>query len=80
MLAAILAVAEVFTRGFFVAPFALGAAVAAALEFVRPGSVDAQWGAFIGVSSVVLIVVRRVILARERSRQATTSSSPTGPR
>ncbi len=58
-LAVILAVAEMFTAGFFLLPFGIGAAVAAALEFFWPGSITWQWVAFVGLSSLLLVGVRR---------------------
>src|SRR5512145_389647 len=38
----------------------VGAAVAAALEYFVPGSIGWQWAAFIGVSSILLILLRRI--------------------
>lgn len=58
-LAVILSVAEIFTAGFFLLPFGIGAAVAAALEFFAPGSIGWQWTAFVGISSLMLVVLRR---------------------
>jgi membrane protein implicated in regulation of membrane protease activity len=58
-LAVILSVAEIFTAGFFLLPFGIGAAVAAVLELVWPGSIAWQWVAFIGVSSLLLVGLRR---------------------
>lgn len=58
-LAVILSVAEIFTAGFFLLPFGIGAAVAAVLEFVAPGSIGWQWAAFVGLSSLLLVVLRR---------------------
>jgi membrane protein implicated in regulation of membrane protease activity len=58
-LAVILLIAEIFTAGFFMLPFGIGAAVAAALEYLAPGSIGWQWAAFVGVSSALLIVLRR---------------------
>lgn len=60
LLAVILAIAEIFTAGFFMLPFAIGAAGAALLEFLWPGdSLAWQWASFVGLSSLLLIVVRR---------------------
>ncbi len=60
LLAVILAIAEIFTAGFFMLPFAIGAAGAALLEFLWPGdSLTWQWASFVGLSSLLLIVVRR---------------------
>lgn len=58
-LAVILFIAEIFTAGFFLLPFGIGAAIAAVLEFVWPGSITEQWIAFVGVSSLLLVGVRR---------------------
>ena len=58
-LAAILSVAEIFTAGFFLLPFGIGAAVAALFEFIWPGSIGWQWGAFVVLSSLMLVVLRR---------------------
>lgn len=58
LLAALLIVLEIFTAGFFMLPFAFGAAAAAALEFAGFG-VGWQWVAFLVISSVALIVLRR---------------------
>ncbi len=58
LLAAFLMIAEIFTAGFFMLPFGIGAAVAALLEFLGV-SVGWQWAAFIGVSAAMLVVLRR---------------------
>ena len=59
ILAVVLSVAEIFTAGFFMLPFGIGAACAAILELFWPGSIGAQWIAFIGVSSLLLVGMRR---------------------
>jgi membrane protein implicated in regulation of membrane protease activity len=59
-LAVVLSVAEIFTSGFFLLPFGIGAAVAALIEFFFPGSIGWQWTAFIGISSLLLVVLRRI--------------------
>lgn len=59
-LAVILAIAEIFTAGFFMLPFAIGAAGAAILEYLWPGeSLAWQWASFVGLSSLLLVVLRR---------------------
>lgn len=58
-LAVILSVAEIFTAGFFMLPFGVGAAAAALLEFIFPGSIAWQWAAFVGLSVLLLVVMRR---------------------
>ncbi len=57
-LAVILFVAEIFTAGFFLLPFGLGATAAAILEYLGVG-IGWQWVAFLGVSAVSLIGLRR---------------------
>ncbi len=57
-LAAILIVAEIFTVTFFLLPFGIGAAVAALLEFLGVG-IAWQWIAFVSVSAVLLVLLRR---------------------
>jgi membrane protein implicated in regulation of membrane protease activity len=58
LLAAFLMIAEIFTAGFFLLPFGIGALAAALLEFLGV-SVGWQWVAFIGVSALMLVVLRR---------------------
>ena len=57
-LAAILIVAEIFTAGFFMLPFGLGAAVAAGAAFVDAPLIW-QWAIFLAVSAVLLLSLRR---------------------
>jgi membrane protein implicated in regulation of membrane protease activity len=62
ILAVILIVLEIFTAGFFMLPFGIGAGVAAVLAFFDVGgeyAVAWQWGAFIVVSGVSLVILRR---------------------
>ncbi len=62
ILAVILIVLEIFTAGFFMLPFGIGAGVAAVLAFFDVGGAYAvvwQWGAFIVVSGVALVLLRR---------------------
>jgi len=56
--AVVLSVAEIFTAGFFMLPFGIGAAVAAVLAYFRL-PLAWQWVAFIGVSALSFIVLRR---------------------
>jgi membrane protein implicated in regulation of membrane protease activity len=58
LLAAFLLIAEIFTAGFFMLPFAIGALAAALLEFLDV-SVGWQWVAFITVSAAMLVALRR---------------------
>jgi membrane protein implicated in regulation of membrane protease activity len=57
-LAAIFAVGEIFTEGFFLLWFAIGAALAGVLAILGLGGVW-QWAAFVVVSGMLLAVSRR---------------------
>ena len=57
-LAAVLSVAELFTAGFFLLPFGIGAAGAAVLNLLDV-SLGWQWVAFLGVSAGSLLLLRR---------------------
>jgi membrane protein implicated in regulation of membrane protease activity len=59
VLAFVLFVLEIFTAGFFMLPFGVGAIVAAVLEWLVPDSFVWQWVVFLVVSSVLLLVLRR---------------------
>ena len=58
VLAAVLMISEIFTTGFFLLPFGIGAAAAAILS---GAGVDLawQWVAFIGVAVISLVLLRR---------------------
>jgi membrane protein implicated in regulation of membrane protease activity len=58
ILAAVLIVGEIFTAGFFLLPFGVGAIAAAMLAAVGAG-VAWQWGGFVVVSVVALLVLKR---------------------
>lgn len=58
LLAAFLMIAEIFTAGFFLLPFGIGAAAAALLEFLG-FAVGWQWAAFAIVSAAMLVMLRR---------------------
>ena len=67
--AGFLAVAEIFTAGFFLLPFAVGAAVAFILAFVEvPLSV--QWVAFIVVSLISLWGLQRFVRHEDEDHPA----------
>lgn len=51
-------IGEIFTAGFFLFPFAVGAAVAAVLAWTGV-NVVAQWLVFAGVSTIALVYLRR---------------------
>jgi membrane protein implicated in regulation of membrane protease activity len=52
-----LSVAEIFTAGFFMLPFGIGAALAALLAYFGVALVW-QWVVFVGLSSVLLFTLR----------------------
>lgn len=58
ILAAFLVVGEIFTAGFFILPFGIGAAVAASLAFLGAELVW-QWAAFLVVSVALLLPLKR---------------------
>ena len=57
--AVFLFIGEIFTAGFFLLPFGLGATVAAVLAFLQLG-VGWQWAAFIVISTVAFFSMRRL--------------------
>ena len=59
ILAAVLIVLEIFTAGFFMLPFGVGAGIAAAVAFFWPEAFAWQWVTFIVSSAVLLVVLRR---------------------
>jgi membrane protein implicated in regulation of membrane protease activity len=58
VLAAALIIGEMFTAGFFLLPFGIGAAAAAVLAFLEVG-IGWQWLVFLGLSTVLLFSLRR---------------------
>lgn len=58
VMAAVLIIAEIFTAGFFLLPFGIGAAVAAAMAFFEI-ALGWQWAAFLIVSVSLLLSLRR---------------------
>lgn len=65
LLAGILAIAESFDGHLLVIPWAVGAAGAAALEWLNV-PVGWQWVTFVGVSSALTIALQRSALVRQR--------------
>jgi len=57
-LAAVLIVGEMFTAGFFLLPFGIGAAAAAAANYLDL-ALGWQWAVFLGLSAVLLLGLRR---------------------
>ena len=68
ILAIVLGIGEIFTAGFFLLPFAIGAAAAAILGWVGAG-VLAQWLVFFGVSIFALAYLRRYITRQDEGEQ-----------
>lgn len=67
-LAVVMGIGEIFTAGFFLLPFAIGAAAAGVLAWVGAG-VLAQWLVFFGVSVVALAYLRRYIDRQDEGDQ-----------
>jgi membrane protein implicated in regulation of membrane protease activity len=57
-LAAIFVIGEIFTEGFFLFCFAVGAAVAGVLALLGLGAAW-QWGAFVVISGILFMIARR---------------------
>ncbi len=66
--AVVMAIGEIFTAGFFLLPFAIGAGAAAVLAWAGAG-VLAQWLVFFGVSVVSLAYLRRFITRQDEAAQ-----------
>ena len=65
--AVILAIGEIVSMGFFLAPFAAGAAVAALLSATGAGT-TAEFAAFLVVSIVLLAALRPLARSQQRGR------------
>jgi membrane protein implicated in regulation of membrane protease activity len=65
--AVVLAIGEMATLSFFLAPFAGGAAVAALLSALGAGA-TIEWAAFLVVSVVLLAALRPIARDHQRSR------------
>jgi len=66
--AAVMAIGEIFTAGFFLLPFAIGAGGAAVLAWVGAG-ILAQWLVFFGLSIVSLVYLQRFIRRQDEEDQ-----------
>ncbi len=66
--AIVMGIGEIFTAGFFLLPFAVGAAAAAILAWVGAG-VLAQWLVFFGLSIFSLAYLRRFISRQDEGEQ-----------
>lgn len=67
-LAVVMGVGEMFTAGFFLLPFAIGAAASAVLAWLGVGILP-QWLVFFGVSLVALVYLRRFITRQDEGDQ-----------
>jgi membrane protein implicated in regulation of membrane protease activity len=67
--AAIFGVGEIFTTGFFLAPFAGGAALAAVASVVGAGAA-LSWGVFLVASVLLLLALRPVARSMRRTPAA----------
>lgn len=61
VLAAILVVGEIFSPGFFLLPFGIGAGVAGILAWADIGNPGVHWAVFLVVSVVALLSLRPLI-------------------
>jgi membrane protein implicated in regulation of membrane protease activity len=75
ILAVLLALGESINADLFILPWSAGAVVAAALEAMHAAS-GWEWLAFFGLSSVVLVVVQRIRLRREREESGPRGGGP----
>lgn len=66
--AVVMGIGEIFTAGFFLLPFAIGAGAAAVLAWMGVG-VMAQWLVFFGVSVISLAYLRRYIERQDTGEQ-----------
>jgi len=66
--AIVMAIGEIFTAGFFLLPFAIGAGAAAILAWAG-SAVLAQWLVFFGVSVFSLAYLRRFITRQDEGEQ-----------
>ena len=66
--ALVMGIGEIFTAGFFLLPFAIGAAAAAILAWIG-AAVIAQWLVFFGVSIFSMAFLRRFIERQDEGEQ-----------
>ena len=67
-LAIVMGIGEIFTAGFFLLPFAIGAAFSAVLAWIGAGLLT-QWLVFFGVSVAALTYLRRYIDQQDHDDQ-----------
>jgi membrane protein implicated in regulation of membrane protease activity len=66
--AVVMGIGEIFTAGFFLLPFAIGAAAAAVLAWLGVALLP-QWLVFFGVSLVAMVYLRRFIARQDQGDQ-----------
>ena len=66
--ALVLGIGEIFSAGFFLLPFAIGAGAAAILAWLS-AQVIAQWLVFFGVTTISLVYLRRFIGRQDEGEQ-----------
>jgi membrane protein implicated in regulation of membrane protease activity len=66
--ALVMGVGEIFTAGFFLLPFAIGAAAAAVLAWIG-AAIVAQWLVFFGVSLFAMAYLRKFINRQDEGEQ-----------
>ncbi len=74
ILAVVMLIGEIFTAGFFLLPFGIGAAAAALLAWFEAGSA-AQWITFFVVSIISLFYVRRYVHGQEEHEPTPVASN-----
>ncbi len=62
-------VGEMFTAGFFLLPFAIGAAAAAVLAWIAVGGPLAQWLVFFGISAISFAYLRTYVERQDAKEQ-----------
>jgi membrane protein implicated in regulation of membrane protease activity len=68
VMAVVMGIGEIFTAGFFLLPFAIGAAAAAVLAWIGVALLP-QWLVFFGVSLFALVYLRRFIAHQDSGDQ-----------
>lgn len=77
--AVFLAIAEIFTAGFFMLPFAVGAAAAAALAYADVGEIP-QLIVFLVVSVIALFTLRKFVVRGDEKQHPVGSNRFVGQR
>ncbi len=70
VLAGILVVGEIFSPGFFLLPFGIGAAAAGILAWADVGNAGVHWGVFLVVSVAALLSLRPLIRKQDEGEPA----------